>query len=148
MKTKKREKRSASARRGVLFCIILGTALGILIFLAMLTLFSCILLATDNPHNYPFPLSLFSIYASAFFGGFIAVKRNGGRDALLCGALTGIAFTLVLCLIFLIIGAILKVDGSASSWLFRSFSVIGAVIGGLVAIKFKGAPKKRRKRKR
>ncbi len=149
MKTKKSAKRKSSKNpKSLTFCIILGASSTIVILFALLVLFCCITLNAKNPHAYLSPLSFFAIYTSTFFGGFIATKKNGSRDSLLCGALTGLASTLLLCLIFLVAGAIFQTQSTPLSWLFRAGALLFSIIGALLATKRKKAPPKKHKAKR
>ena len=149
MKTKKSAKRKSPKNcKGLTFCIILGTCSAVVILFALLALFCCIALTAKNPHIYLAPLSFFAIYTSTFFGGFIATKKNGSKEPLLCGALTGLASTLVLCLIFLLVGAIFQTQSTPLSWLFRAGALLFSLIGALLATKRKKASPKKHKAKR
>ena len=148
MKNKAHERKSASSRGGILFCVALGSLSTIIILFVLLALFSCVTVNMKNPHAYLTALSFFAVYASAFFGGFIATKKNSGRDALTCGSLTGVASAIILCLLFLAIGAIFKTQSSPLSWLFRALTVVFSLIGALLATKKKSTPKNIRKRRR
>ena len=148
MKNKAHERKNASSRGGILFCVALGSLSTIIILFVLLALFSCVTVNMKNPHAYLTALSFFAVYASAFFGGFIATKKNSGRDALTCGSLTGVASAIILCLLFLAIGAIFKTQSSPLSWLFRALTVVFSLIGALLATKKKSTPKNIRKRRR
>ena len=142
------ERKVSKNHKSLTFCIILGVCCTVIILFALLALFSCVALAADNPHKYLSLLSFFAIYTSAFFGGFIATKKNGGRDALLCGGLTGVASTLLLCLLFFMIGALLGDQSTPLSWLFRALSVVASLLGGLLGSKRKRTQRKARRRRK
>ena len=149
MKTKKSAKRKSPKNcKSLTFCIILGTLSTIVILFALLALFCCIALAAKNPHAYLTPLSFFAIYTSSFFGGFIATKKNGAKDSLLCGALTSLASTFALCLIFILIGAIFQTQSTPLSWLFRAGAMLFSALGALFAAKRKKPTPKKHKAKR
>ena len=148
MKNKAQKRKIPSKNGGILFSIILGTCSTVIILFILLALFCCIALNAKNPHVYLTPLSFFAIYTSAFFGGFIATKKNSGRDALLCGSLTGIASSALLCLIFLVVGIIFKTQSTPLSWLFRALGILFSLLGALPAAKTKKSPKKARRRKK
>ncbi len=148
-KKKTTERKTKGSHKSLTFCTILGSCCAIGILFLLLALFSCISLAAKNPHKYLSPLSFFAIYTSTFFGGFIATKKNSGRDALLCGSLTGLTSALLLCLIFLALGALLGTQSTPLSWLFRALSIVSSVLGALLATKKRKVAKnihKRRKR--
>lgn len=147
MKKKNREKKNRLSHSTTLFCVAFGSFCSIIILFVILAIFSCLLLTAKNPHAFFTPLSFFAICTAAFFGGFIAVKKNGGKDALLCGTLTGVASTLLLCLLFLAVGAILKTQSPPSSWLFRTLAIAFSTLGGLLATKSKTSRKKKKRRK-
>ena len=148
MKNKAHERKSARSRGGILFCVALGSLATLIILFALLAFFSCVTVNIKNPHAYLSALSFFAIYTSAFFGGFIATKKNSGRDALTCGALTGVTSAIILCLLFLAIGAIFKTQSTTFSWLFRALCAVFSILGALLATKKKSTPKNIRKRRR
>lgn len=147
MKKKTLKKKVRINHSSALFCVALGSFCSIIILFAILAVFSSLLLASKSPHPFFTPLSFFAIYSSAFFGGFIAVKKNYGKDALLCGTLTGVVSTLLLCLLFLAVGAILKTQSPPSSWIFRTLAIAFSTLGGLLATKSKASRKKKKRRK-
>ena len=149
MKNKTHERKSIKQLSGIPISILLGVSCNIIFFFLLITLFSCIVLNMENPHNYLSPLSFFAIYTSSFFGGFIATKKNKGHDALLCGALNGIISTLLLCLLFLAIGIIFQTQSTPISWLFRALSIAFSIFGAFLATKkIKKTTHKHKKRKR
>ena len=131
---KKRVQKRHVSKSGILLSCAFGLCGAILILLALLAIFSLVGLASDDPHSLLLPISFFSIYTASFFGGFIAIKKNKGRDALLCGALCGILIALSYSLIFGIIGIILDIDGTSASWLYRPLMIPASLIGSIVGI--------------
>ena len=112
----------------------------------MLMIFAGVCLSLDNAHTALTPFALFSLYTSAFFGGFVAVKKNKGRDALLCSSLCGVFTTIMFCLVFWIVGLIFDIKSDMLSWVFRALCIISSIIGGFIG---RGSPKKpKRKRRR
>ena len=146
MKKRGKEKKP-SFKGGALKASLVGTLGAISIFILMLSIFSAIGLSFENPHAYISPLSYLAIYGAAFFGGFIATKKNRGHDALLCGLVCGVITTLTLCLLLFIIGLILKAESGAISWIFRALTVVFPIFGALLGIKRKSKPKKRKRRR-
>ena len=134
-------------RSGILISIVFGLCASIIIFIAMLTIFSIIGAATEKPHSLLTPISFFCIYTASFFGGFVSIKKNKGRDSLLCGALCGIVISLTYSLIFGLIGIICDIDSAPISWLYRILMAVASIVGALLGIsKSKKMPKKKRRR--
>lgn len=146
MKKRGNEKKR-SLKGGALTSSLFGTVGGIAVLLLIISIFSAISLFFENPHAYVSPLSYFAIYGAAFLGGFIAVKKNCGRDALLCGLLCGIFSAVSLSLIFLIVGLVLKSESTAATWIFRALTIIFPILGALLGMKRRAKPKKRKKRR-
>lgn len=142
---KKRAQKKRTTKRGILLSSAFGLCGAILILLTLLAIFSLVGLAADNPHSLLLPFSLFSIYAAAFFGGFIAIKKNKGRDALPCGVLCGVVVAISYSLIFGIIGIILDIESTSISWLYRPLMIPVSTLGSIVGI---AETRKRPKRKR
>ena len=142
---KKRVQKRHVSKSGILLSCAFGLCGAILILLTLLAIFSLVGLASDDPHSLLLPISFFSIYTASFFGGFIAIKKNKGRDALFCGALCGILIALSYSLIFGLIGIILDIDGTSASWLYRLLMIPASLIGSIVGI---GNAHKKPKRKR
>lgn len=149
MKNKPHDRKNVKQLNGIPICILIGVFSTVIIFFLLITLFSCITLNMKSPHSYITPLSFFAIYTSSFSGGFIATKKNNGRDALLCGTVSGITSAFLLCLLFLAIGAILNTQSAPISWLFRALSIVFSVFGALLATKkVKKAPHSHKRRKK
>ena len=135
-----------SPSKKILSSSLFGACVGFLCMLTLLMIFSAICLIIPNPHPLILPLCLFSIYASSFFSGFSAVKRNGGRDALLCGGLNGVIYMVVFWLVFAIIKAILGEHGATTlSFILKLLIIPIALIGAFSGLK--GTTAKRPKRK-
>ena len=146
MKKRGKEKKP-SFKGGALKASLIGAVGAIAILILILCIFSAIGLSFENPHAYVPPLSYLAIYGAAFFGGFIATKKNRGHNVLLCGVICGVILCLTLSLIFLIIGLVLDADSSASSWIFRALTVVFPIFGALLGMKRKSKPKKRKRRR-
>lgn len=133
--------------RKLLSSSLFGICIGFICMLALLIIFSAICLAIPNPHPLIFPLCLFSIYSSAFFSGFSAVKRNGGRDALLCGSLTGVAYMMIFWLVFATTKFMLKEEGAATlSFILKLLLIPTALAGAFSGLKGNTPVKPKRKR--
>ncbi len=154
MKNMKNIKKKKSANKksksifegGALICSAVGSLSSLAILTVLLMIFAGVCLSLDNAHTALTPFALFSLYTSAFFGGFVAVKKNKGRDALLCSSLCGVFTTLIFCLIFWIVGLIFDIKSDMLSWLLRALCIISSIIGGFIG---RGSPKKpKRKRRR
>ena len=143
---KKGIKRKNMFEGGALFSSAFGMLCSIAIFTACLLILAGISLALENPHTAITPFALFALYTSTFFGGFISVKKNKGRDALLCSAVCGAVTTLIFCLIFLIIGLIFDIKSNMLSWLLRALCIISSIIGGFIGRGSQKKPKRKRRR--
>ena len=146
MKKRAKQKRHIS-KSGILISSAYGLLCATVILILLLTAFSAIGLATENPHSLLTPISFFSIYTASFFGGFIAIKKNKGADALLCGLICGIFTFLFLSLIFFIIGIILKSQSASLTWLFRALIIPASILGSLLGSAKKNKMPKRKKRR-
>lgn len=134
---------------GALYCSLFGIICAVAYMLICLTVFSAILLALENPHTALAPFAFFSLYTSAFIGGFASAKKNKGRDALLCGLVSGGFITLLFSVIFWIIGLILGVNSALTAWIFRALIAVFALIGAFVgSSKMGSTPKKKRHRRK
>lgn len=136
------------ANRGILISTIFGLCVSMLILLILLMIFSLIGLATENPHALLSPLSFFSIYTSAFFGGFTAIKKNKGHDPCICGILCGIIIMITFSLIFGIVGIICNVDSTPISWVYRVLMLPSTLIGSIIGLTKKNKIPKHKKRKK
>lgn len=146
-KKKNANKKSKSIfEGGALLCSALGSLSSFAILTVLLMIFAGVCLSLDNAHTALTPFALFSLYTSAFFGGFVAVKKNKGRDALLCSSLCGVFTTLIFCLVFWIVGLIFDIKSDMLSWVFRALCILASILGGFIG---RGSPKKpKRKRRR
>jgi putative membrane protein (TIGR04086 family) len=131
---------------GALLCSALGSLSSLAILTVLLMIFAGVCLALDNAHTALTPFALFSLYTSAFFGGFVAVKKNKGRDALLCSSLCGVFTTLIFCLVFWIVGLIFDIKSDMLSWVFRALCIISSIIGGFIGRGSQKKPKRKRRR--
>ena len=146
MKKRAKQKRHIS-KSGILISSAYGLLCATVILILLLAIFSAVGLATENPHSLLTPISFFSIYTASFFGGFIAIKKNKGADALLCGLVCGIFTFLFLSLIFFIIGIILKSQSASLTWLFRALIIPASILGSLLGSAKKNKMPKRKKRR-
>ena len=147
MKNKPRKQRNTNTHTSLVSCIAMGVFSTVAIFFVLLVIFSYIVSGMKSPHIYLTPLSFFAIYSSSFLGGFIATLKNKGRDTLLCGLISGTISAILLCLTFLIIGAIFNTESAPIAWLFRALTVVFSLFGALLATKKKQRvrhPQKRR----
>ena len=148
MKKRVLEKKRIS-KSGILISAAFGLCAAISILLILLAIFSLIGLATENPHSLLSPISFFSIYTASFFGGFISIKKNKGRDPLLCGLICGCFIALSYSLIFGLIGIILDIKSAPISWLYRLLMIVSSLVGSLLGTaKPNKMPKRKRKMRR
>ena len=145
MRKKQHSKKLSKEKGGIIFPVLLGTLSSLLILIALIILFSAITLLSASPHKLIIPLCAFSLLTASFFGGFITVKKNKCRDSMLCGLLCGICTTIIFSAIFLIIGALFSVEDSVYAWIFRLFTIIRPIIGGIVASKGKKRSPRRKR---
>lgn len=136
MKRQKKSKNPHSLGGRIISSSLFGVAIGLGLLCSLLCIFSAVCLTFTNPHPFILPLCLFSVYSSSFFAGLAAIKHCDGRDALLCGTLTGIILTVLLWGIFSLFGMIYGADtGSNTSigyiwkFLIAPISPIGACLG-------------------
>ena len=149
MKNKPHKQRNTNTHNSLIFCIAMGVFSTIAIFFVLLVILAFLTSKLKSPHNYLTPLSFFIIYSSSLFGGFIATLKNKKREPLLCGSLSGVISTILLCLAFLIVGAILNTQNAPISWLYRALSIVFSIFGALLATKkTKKAPHSHKKRKK
>ena len=147
MKKRGKEKKNR-LNSGALRASLFGSVAAVAILALMIAIFSAIGISLESPHTYVAPLSYLAIYGAAFFGGFIASKKNKGRDALLCGLVCGAVTTVILCLLLFIVGLILKAESGALSWVFRGLSIVFSALGAIVGMKRKTQTRKRKKRRK
>ena len=147
MKKRANEKKRTS-KNGALLSSVFGMGIAVAALLALLSIFSIIGLASEKPHSLLSPISFFSIYASAFLGGFVAIKKNKERDALLCGALCGVFIMLAYSVTFWLVGIILNADSTPISWLYRAIIIVCALLGAIIGVNKTHKKSIRRKRRR
>ena len=109
----------------------LGCGIALLCAILMLLLGALLCLRSDDPQSLVLPWGIGTLYASALLGGIVTVRRNGG-NALLCGALCGLAFLIF----FWIVSIFFQERDSFSlplSLLLRAlvafFAILGALLG-------------------
>ena len=120
----------------ILISTIFGICVGIACMLGFLMIFSAICMMIPNPHPFIAPLCLFSVYASAFFSGFAGVKRNGGKEALICGALCGAAYMIILWLSFAIIQGLFGERSTNTASLIIKLCILpSAILGAFSGLK-------------
>ena len=113
-----------------------GVGVGILSLLAMLVMFASLCLSLKQPLGVISPLALTSIYLSAFLCGFCALRYNQGNAILLCGATSGVAFYVVLRIIFLLFSYFSGDSAAAPFALALRLAIIPiAFVGALCASK-------------
>ncbi len=124
-----------SGAKGMLFSALFGNCISFASFIAFILILSGICLCVDNPHTIVLPLCLVSLYASAFVGGFAAIKKNRGADALLCSGLSGAMLTAELWMVFAILKKAFGITQMLSmSTVFKLIIIPMTVIGGLVSL--------------
>ena len=146
MKKRVHEKKHIS-KSGILISASFGLCAAIIILLVLLIIFSLVGLATEKPHSLLSPVSFFAIYCSSFFGGFAAIKKNKGRDALLCGLSCGCFIAITFSILLWLAGFLLDAQSTPMSWLFRALTVVFAIIGSLLGTTKSSKPKKKKRRK-
>ena len=147
MKKRAPQKKNTS-KSGSLISSAFGLCGAVIILLIILVIFSFVGLAISEPHTLLSPVAQSALYLSAFFGGFIAIKKNKGRDALLCGLVCGCFITVLYLIVFWISGLILDADSEPLSWLFRILIIPSSILGSFLGtIKDKKIPTKRKRKK-
>lgn len=147
MKKRAPQKKNTS-KSGLLISSVFGVFGSVIILLMILVIFSFVGLAISEPHTLLSPVAFSALYLSAFFGGFIAIKKNKGRDALLCGLVCGCFITVLYLLLFWIAGLIFDTDSTMLSWIFRILILPASVLGSFLGtIKDKKIPAKRKRKK-
>ena len=137
---------NSSRAKSLILNSLFGTFVGILIFISFIIIISFVCLIPENPHLFITPLCFFSMYSSAFFGGFSAVKRNHG-GALPCGALCGTALLITVWLASACLGLGFGIKSSGTGALiYRIIIIPVACVGSLLGNNSSG--KKSRKSKR
>lgn len=137
---------TGSSVKALIINSLFGTLVGLLSLVLCIILMSTVCLLPDNPHIFIIPLCFFSMYSSAFFGGFAAVKRNRG-GALLCGALCGAALLIAVWLISACIGLGFGISSSGTgAMIYRLIILPVSCVGSLFGNSSSG--KKARKPKR
>ena len=136
-------------KSGILISVVFGLCASIIIFIAMMMIFSIVGSATENPHSLLTPISFFCIYTASFFGGFIASKKNKGRESLLCGAVCGTVIALAYSLIFGIVGIVCNIDSTPISWVYRGLMIACSILGSVIGVsRTHKKPIKRKRRKK
>lgn len=120
-----------------------GTCVGLTCFCLLLLTLSALCLLLNDPHAPALSLSLGAAYISALVAGFAAVRKNGRRDALLLGALSGVMLLLLLSALALPFGNS-EADGAIKHAIILRLLVIPVAIGGA----FFGSTKRKQKRKK
>ena len=130
----------------LLYATLWGNIAGLISMIAMLALFSALCTLMPSPHALITPLCFFSIFTSAFLTGLFGVKRNGGRDALICGGICGVAYMLLLWLIFALIGVISGDSGqSTASFIWKLCVPPCSLAGGFFGLKNGNVKSRKRK---
>lgn len=123
---------------------VFGALFGTGALFLILLVFSAICILISNPHPLIFPLSLFAIYASAFFAGLFTVKKNGSSNALVCGALCGVLFLAIVWILTILIGFISQSDNTTSTPFILKLIIIPLSVLGSFAGTSSGIKKKKR----
>lgn len=141
---KKKKIKNKSSANGIISSVSFGAIISAALLFSLLLIFSALSLALERPHVIFKPLAFFSIYTSAFFGGFLSVKKNKGRDSLLCGLFCGIVTAILLSLLFGIIALASDAETTPISWLYRALIIPASMLGALIGAKSKPRRKRRR----
>lgn len=137
---------TVSKSKQLIMNTLFGAGVGMVSMLGCLALFSVICAAIPDPHPLVTPLCFFAIYASAFFAGLAAVKRNGGRDALIYGSLCGVVYMLIIWLAFAALGKAFGVESKqTSAFIWKLCMLPAAVVGGFSGLKGNRPKKAKRK---
>ncbi len=149
--SRKKSKADSASHRGIssgfvslISCCALGAVISVIILAILIVIISAFCMLSDNPHKFVLPFSLFALCASAFFGGIFSEKKAGG-SALLCGALCGIIFTLLLFILSALISIGAQPDETRLSPAFKMLIIPFSCLGSIVAIYSPQKNKKRRK---
>lgn len=122
-----------------------GAAVSIGLMLLGLLVSSAICLLLKDPHGILRTVCLVNMYIFAFCAGFIASRRNGRSDALLCGVISGASFIFALWILSLVMGVlVIPTHRSPLSLLFKLISVIVSIVGAYVGISAKHTKVKHR----
>ena len=125
-----------------------GALLGIASFFAMLLLFCAMGMALPDPHPFILPLCFFSVYSASFLCGLFAVKKNGGKDALLCGLLSGASFIILLwAIVFLINSFSSSATLQAPNFIWKLLSIPITMLGAFAGLKNTGKKPRKKARK-
>lgn len=152
-KSKKRKKASAAKAHqkegekglaSLLQSSLFGSLIGLVTAFVLLLGGTAIAMRASDPDAMISPLSLFALYASAFFGGFFALRKNRS-SALVCGSLSG-AFLL---LFFLVLSFFLRANSethfpSLVAWLLRIAMLPISAAGGFLGMSQKAKRHKKR----
>lgn len=121
--------------KGLALCALKGLLVSIILGGVLLILLSLILKNTGDPDAYVSIASVGALYLSALVGGLLTEKLYR-RSPLLCGLVTGCAFTVFSLLLSLLIGSIFDTESDMTlplSLLLRGgailFEIIGAYLG-------------------
>lgn len=117
-----------------------GTGIGLAVFAVVITVSCALSMLTKNPHALVFPLSLISIYISAFISGFVTLRRNGREKAMICGIASGICFTLILGILLVPFNS---KDAVSVNMIYKLINIPVATVGAFCALRKKA--KKRKK---
>lgn len=139
----RRKNQERSRLISLLSSIAAGTGAGLVCFCSLLVVFSALCLLMKDPHALALSLSLGAVYISSLVAGFAAVRKNGRRDALLIGALSGLMLLLLLSALAPVFGNS-ESDGAVKHAIILRLLVIPVAIGGA----FLGATKRKPKRKK
>ena len=88
------QNRTPSALMQWLRPLLIGTAVGIIVCIALLLLMAAVVQAVDVPQRATIPLAVTAAAAGAFFAG-LAAARAAGQRGLLFGALCGLLLFLL-----------------------------------------------------
>ena len=132
------QNRTPSALMQWLRPLLIGTAVGIIVCIALLLLMAAVVQAVDVPQRATIPLAVTAAAAGAFFAG-LAAARAAGQRGLLFGALCG----LLLFLLILLAGFI-RYTGVSGGYAMVKLAVLltAGGLGGVLGVNRQGRRKR------
>ena len=139
-KTYLREKQKTGG--GLAVAILKGTGVALICAAAVVTIFCIVALRFDDPGKTAPIFGVAAMLITAFCGGFASAKAHGGRGVL-CGAVFGVLFALILAVAAIVAGASLK---TAAFLILSPAAVLISALGGVAGAAERKPKKKKRKK--
>jgi len=127
----------------IFVCSLKGLAAAFLSAAVLLLLFSFALARSSDPMKLLTLFAYAAMLVSAFIGGYTAVRFNGS-DGLLCGALTGGLYAVLLVLVSIFIPS----EGGCGALCVLGMMLLViafSAVGGILGLPKQASPEKRRK---